>query len=674
MGSPAAATPGTLAEYDIILSISEEAINRQFQILYDKKIDEKGGALPPPPGMEQDGVAPPPPSKYLINHELEIHLAEEGLSGQPEIDYESGIIGHTKCPKVSFKDSGTSNKGRISFEFERVETAKEPDSVFKYWVGKGKAAETRSQVINGYTMSWEVNLGQKNIQDIAGELLNPAESNSSPETLHPDAVKAITPLANEHFTIASIFCIFEAAQIADSFRLFDAESKPLPDVFHTSFMTKVAGYFSLLQRKIKPGRATPDHPFVLGYGLSQTLPTIPSRQPNAIPDSTPKFFIPRKYNVTVTPGQGSNFTAGTFNFCILTHRDENQPGRDPVRSDPSKNLNAGKLDKTFFDLTRTREHDGLMAFARDLIFDNFLCKEVANSFFIDIEAIFKKAMDKGSIDSSEYKTTPSMNLSSQPPSWSKKQTAELSGKIKRMLLDDKQNVTGFSKLDVSWQSDLQTNPNIEEKDARRHAQLIFTSQVKEDFDFVDVGFISDDKLFAHVDMIYKYVLNISPGTGGLVDITKDDKASSLPVRETSGKLKLIQAERKDGEYGAYFTTTKKTAALTDLWNNLKSVLPEQFQSFFVDVLDAMEKAWAVKIADTAIAEYENKWNAGITSIKNKVILPAGNVFNFSGVDVDSQGNMYTHVSFSNGGEKIKKTHGDLKSGDKPMVGGEKPTA
>jgi hypothetical protein len=169
MGSPSSATPGTLAEYDIVLSISEEAINRQFKLLYDKKIPE-GSALPPPPGMEAEGIAPPPRSKYLINHDLEIHIASEGLDGKPEIDYEEGIIAHIKCP-----NSGTSNKGRIEFEFQRDESADKPDSVFAYWVGKGKSAQIKSQVINGYTMSWEVDVGQKNIQDImGGKILAPS--------------------------------------------------------------------------------------------------------------------------------------------------------------------------------------------------------------------------------------------------------------------------------------------------------------------------------------------------------------------------------------------------------------------------------------------------------------------------------------------------------------------
>lgn len=209
-------------------------------------------------------------------------------------------------------------------------------------------------------------------------------------------------------------------------------------------------------------------------------------------------------------------------------------------------------------------------------------------------------------------------------------------------------------------------------------------------------------------MIYKYVLDISPGTGGLIDITKNDAASSLPDRGADGKLKLIQRERNANEYGAYFTVTKNEAFVTNIINRLRAILPEQFSQIFVDSLDAMEKAWAgkcilkslctrnsttahpmrtfisvmtptnlsshiVKIADTAIQEYENKWKAGITSVKNKIILPAGNVFNFSGVDVDSQGNMFTHVSFANGAEDVDTTQGNPNPTEKPMVGGVKPT-
>jgi hypothetical protein len=50
------------------------------------------------------------------------------------------------------------------------------------------------------------------------------------------------------------------------------------------------------------------------------------------------------------------------------------------------------------------------------------------------------------------------------------------------------------------------------------------------------------------------------------------------------------------------------------------------------------------------------------------------VFNFSGVDVDTQGNMYTHVSFALGAENVTVTKPGPNSGEKPNVGNEKPEA
>ncbi|KAM3064680.1 hypothetical protein ACMFMF_011816 [Clarireedia jacksonii] len=54
--------------------------------------------------------------------------------------------------------------------------------------------------------------------------------------------------------------------------------------------------------------------------------------------------------------------------------------------------------------------------------------------------------------------------------------------------------------------------------------------------------VANDKLKARVDMVYKYVLHITPGKGGLIDIIKDDKASSPPIYD-SGKLKLINWDK-----------------------------------------------------------------------------------------------------------------------------------
>jgi hypothetical protein len=152
-----AVTPGTIAEFDIVLSVSEEAINKQLNLLYIKEI--KSDDLPVPTKVKN--AAPAAPAKYLINHDLEIHLEDE----DGELDMEAGISGHIKCPKISFTDVPAPNDfrtARMSFTFEQVKDATKPDSTYSRWV-KGKPKRTP---INGWTMSWLVKLGRKDIQNV----------------------------------------------------------------------------------------------------------------------------------------------------------------------------------------------------------------------------------------------------------------------------------------------------------------------------------------------------------------------------------------------------------------------------------------------------------------------------------------------------------------------------
>ncbi|KAM3064681.1 hypothetical protein ACMFMF_011817 [Clarireedia jacksonii] len=187
-------------------------------------------------------------------------------------------------------------------------------------------------------MSWDMELGQTNVQNIMT-----ARRTHYAYFWRPSMDSKL--LTNENFTVSAIFFILEAAQISSSFRLLNADGKPPGEAFVAEFASKVFTYYSLLQNRIPEGRATPDHPFLLGYGLSQKLPDITKVAPDVGTKSTPKFFIPKFYNVTVTPS-GSKFTGGNFNFCIMTHWDpDNQDLREIVPVDPSQNLNVGNWNR-----------------------------------------------------------------------------------------------------------------------------------------------------------------------------------------------------------------------------------------------------------------------------------------------------------------------------------------
>ena len=63
--------PGdTIAGYDMVLSISQDAINKQMQMLYDHKLDTTAFR----PAHPVKGGKAAPPAEYAINHKLYIQV------------------------------------------------------------------------------------------------------------------------------------------------------------------------------------------------------------------------------------------------------------------------------------------------------------------------------------------------------------------------------------------------------------------------------------------------------------------------------------------------------------------------------------------------------------------------------------------------------------------------
>ena len=197
---------------------------------------------------------------------------------------------------------------------------------------------------------------------------------------------------------------------------------------------------------------TPDHPYVLGYGLSQKVPDLKQVNPDATPDSTPKYFIPSGYQMTVTPGyawngaqrQDSKYTRGTLNFCLLTFREDNDPNpvRKPQKTIIAQNTNSGKLSQTLFDLTKTSENDGVMGFAQDLMLAKFFGPLLANAYHINVTDAQKK-LDSGSMTASSSSST-SGTVAGSPPTYVRSSTVDLDGKKSNTILDDNTNTHGES--------------------------------------------------------------------------------------------------------------------------------------------------------------------------------------------------------------------------------------
>jgi hypothetical protein len=202
---------------------------------------------------------------------------------------------------------------------------------------------------------------------------------------------------------------------------------------------------------VKPGTATADNPFVLGYGLAQKVPDLKQIDPKLETDKTPKYFIPRAYQITTTPGflyeknsttpKNSPYSNGTLNFCILTFRDDSDRGslRPANKVDLKQNANAGKLAMSPFDLTKTsaQDSDGMMCFARDLFFDRFLVGMIRDAYFIDPDTLLPKGGDV-TMSSSKMEESPS----NDPPRWTREKKFSVNGKKTNTFFDDKSTTEG----------------------------------------------------------------------------------------------------------------------------------------------------------------------------------------------------------------------------------------
>lgn len=157
---------GTLAGYDQLLSISQEAVQRQLEMLYGTQVE------PPIPGGPT----------HLINHEMHFHLKKTLKNGKV-VDFKDGIDAYVCCPKIEFGGQSISDEvdkyrtAVIRFKFRRAEDWEvgentHRDSIFTYKEVVDQDEEGRDVtvfhdvVINDWEISWNTLIDKKDIQDV----------------------------------------------------------------------------------------------------------------------------------------------------------------------------------------------------------------------------------------------------------------------------------------------------------------------------------------------------------------------------------------------------------------------------------------------------------------------------------------------------------------------------
>ena len=167
---------GTVGGYDAMVSISNEAILRQLEVLYDTEVKPYVVGGP----------------KYLIDREL--HLHETLDSGKPS---RKGIDGYISCPQILLNPAhattgAASQTARIAFKFrqgtkkeiERIQKEAEAaekqkksedqkavstptDSLYTYLkTNDDETTELKTATINRWEMSWDVLVTEKEVPDV----------------------------------------------------------------------------------------------------------------------------------------------------------------------------------------------------------------------------------------------------------------------------------------------------------------------------------------------------------------------------------------------------------------------------------------------------------------------------------------------------------------------------
>lgn len=160
-------TPDTLSGYDLVLSLSTEAINAQFEELYNKPIPSERLVKR---GQNVKGFRPLPIPKYYISHELNIKyvLQDDESEGNEEFEDDDegsqgceGIEGYIECPKLSIsKDQ--KNVAILSIQFKTDMDGDQEKPSRLCYRRRGRLLRTN---IAGWTLRWEANICHQPVDD-----------------------------------------------------------------------------------------------------------------------------------------------------------------------------------------------------------------------------------------------------------------------------------------------------------------------------------------------------------------------------------------------------------------------------------------------------------------------------------------------------------------------------
>ncbi|KAK3370405.1 hypothetical protein B0H63DRAFT_564577 [Podospora didyma] len=686
--------PGSIAGFDVVVSISEEAVNGQLLKLYKTPLTEQ--RLIPPSKLKN--FKPLPASKHLINHQLSLHLLNKSASTPEKPVYrKTGIDSFIDCPKVRFRpeeyDPAVGNavdkykKAYLEIKFKRDDVTGKDSTLVYYDQDK---EENATLVLNDCTMVWGVKIGRKDVENVLKDIIEPAKDSSSPAATDGKVTAKLDKyLDSQIFTVSTIFCLFEEKSMADSFILLGPDRKPVHGSALTDARHNVTLFFADMADQWKDNNGTPyattENPFILGYGISQKKVAVDKiAGPGISNANTPAYFQPIQVAMSATPGEVKSewmCTSGTLNYCLLTHRDSEE-GHTPIEIDEA-DLNAGVITKTFFDITKTmgrtldkhgntQGHDGIMAFSKG-IFSGLWLQGLAKSLILDPSSADYKAMISKGLQKESKDVTITLGTTIGPTAvgngW------ELTQNWKTGMMDPPKDefwhagdgrvfVLGDCRVKITYGSDTSSIQSVE--DGITHVRrILFDIEFENKWDFVIQNNSTIEHLMDNPDVSNNWLKEHLRGfkeSDFLVDSRFDFlNACAVSVRTKS----LVRVVMTSGVVGTWnidishpdsknlvkkdevVAWTKGTDENKNDYGNF-----HQLKNFYgytyngdMTIISRAVAGWGASAKDIIGDEVKDAFQGLTTTI----IMPAGDVFTFSGLDTDEAGNVYAQANFANDG-------------------------
>ncbi|CAM1505030.1 Fc.00g106670.m01.CDS01 [Cosmosporella sp. VM-42] len=651
--------PGTIVGYDQLLTISQEAINRQLEALYRSPVRP----------VITDGP------KYLINHEMRLNS-----------DW-GEIRGYICCPKIEFFGGRTEPTGPES-------SSNFAERGIMNFIGYDTGDGFAEVLINGWELSWDSLIDTQEVADVMKDILNLASSADSNVALSSEAKSGLEAVNSSNFMVSTIFCAMEEKRLIKSLVLRDEQGRPPTDVrdrkgqpvhmedFKSVIIETLCGEFT---PRLQPGtqaywyrkaaRPTPNNPFILGYTISQEKPQSfvvnPAAAAARIP--TPAFFIPKSFRNNITPASSS--VGGSLNYCMLTHRAMQPPSFEwrAFSRLPGEGPNLGEDLETYFQQIKSKavpgSSEGALFFCQDIFVNHWIGSSVAPLFYVPPEIVGRQVVD---LIRSRYRHANAAHELSFQEDVQNPEVSLSRDNCYRMKskLDSKRKIIGRNPLQDPTESiKLKYETEIEITYENLHPLRDDDDDLKRRLKFT-IGSYTSAKLIVYRRLATSHFSKFfekagSMASGSRVDYLDDSNWEEAYISDVWLNYSHTFEVGTSAANRGSFTVENPKSAHRDDNGNLKGYKrrpdwprePGMFQKTesknwanwfefaFEEELEQMGRI-GEETAGRAADLFKGALEDLVKGLGTAVILPAGDVFMFKGMSCDTGGNVFTSITYA----------------------------